>query len=79
METTLSNLVDSSFEHLFHSYGFCLVSTYKYEICNCLFDFISYLLDNHFSSLQLKQNNLAHLSQCLLRNTLKVQQCQSNA
>ncbi len=27
METTLSNFVDSSFEHVLHSYGFRLVST----------------------------------------------------
>ncbi len=69
METTLSNLVDSSFEHILHSYGFCLVSTYKYEICNYLFDFIFNLLDNRFPSLQLKQNSMAHLNQCLLWNT----------
>ncbi len=69
METTSSNLVNSSFEYVFHSYGLCLVSTYKYEICNCLFDFISYLLDNDFSSIQLKQNSMAQLNQCLLWNT----------
>ncbi len=32
MEITLSNLVDSSFEHVLHSYGLCLVSTYKSKI-----------------------------------------------
>jgi hypothetical protein len=32
METTISNLIDSPFEHVLHSYGFLLVSTYKYEI-----------------------------------------------
>jgi hypothetical protein len=32
MEKTLSNLLDSSFEHVSYSYGFCLISTYKYEI-----------------------------------------------
>jgi len=31
METPLLNFVDSSFEHLLHSYGLHLVSTYKYE------------------------------------------------
>jgi hypothetical protein len=51
METPLLNLVDSSFEHVLHSYGLHLVSTYKYEMNNCLFDSISYLLDNHLSSL----------------------------
>jgi hypothetical protein len=30
METSLSNLVDSSFEHLLHSYGLRLVSTFKF-------------------------------------------------
>jgi hypothetical protein len=75
METRLLNLVDSSFEYILHSYGLHLVSTYKYEIGNCLFDFISYLLDNYLSSLKLKQNNMAHLSQCLLLNTKNAQQC----
>jgi hypothetical protein len=55
METPSLNLVDSSFEHVLHSYDLHLVSTYKYEIGNYLFGFISYLLDNHFSTLELKQ------------------------
>jgi hypothetical protein len=71
MEITLSNLVDSSFEHVLHSYGLCLVSTYKYEIRNCFFDFIFCLLDNHLSSFQLKQNNMGHLNECLLLNKKK--------
>ncbi len=61
METPLLSLVDSSFEHVLHSYNLHLVLTYKYEISNCLFDSIFYLLDNHLSSLELKQNNIAHL------------------
>jgi hypothetical protein len=32
MEPPSLNLIDSSFEHLFHSYDVHLVSTYKYEI-----------------------------------------------
>jgi hypothetical protein len=36
METTLSNIVDSSFEHVLHSYGILMVSTCKYEIGNYL-------------------------------------------
>jgi hypothetical protein len=36
METTLSNIVDSSFEHVLHSYGILVVSTCKYEIGNYL-------------------------------------------
>jgi hypothetical protein len=75
MGTTLSNLVDSSFEHVLHSYGFHLVWMYKYEIGNCLFDYIYYLLDNDLSFLQLKQNNVAHLNECLLLNIEKTQQC----
>jgi hypothetical protein len=54
METLSLNFVDSSFEHVLHSYGLHLVSTYKYEIGNYYFYFISYLLDNHLSSLELK-------------------------
>jgi hypothetical protein len=75
METLSLNLVDSSFEHVLHSYGLHLFSTYKYEIGNCFFDFISYLLSNHLSSFELRQNNMAHLHQCLLLNTEKIQQC----
>jgi hypothetical protein len=40
METPLLNLVDLSFEHVLHSYGLHLVSTYKYEIRNCPFDYV---------------------------------------
>jgi hypothetical protein len=75
METPLLNLVDSSFEHVLHSYGLHLVLTYKYEIGNCFFDSISYLLDNYLSSFQLRQNNMVHLNQCLLLNIEKAQQC----
>ncbi len=57
------------------SYGLHLISTYKYEICNCHFDSITYLLDNHLSSFELKQNNMAHLNQFLLLNIKKTQQC----
>ncbi len=61
METFLS------FKHVLHSYVLHLVSTYKYEISNCLFDSIFYLL----SFLQLRQNNMTHLNECLLFNTKK--------
>jgi hypothetical protein len=71
METLLLNIVDSSFEHVLHSYGRLIISTHKYEIKNCLFYFISYLLDNHLSSFQLEQNNMARLNQCSLLNTKK--------
>jgi hypothetical protein len=75
METPLLNLVDSSFEHVLHSCGLHLVSIYKYEIFNCLFDSIFYLLDNHLSCLKLRQNNMAHLNQSLLLFKEKIQQC----
>jgi hypothetical protein len=61
METFSLNLVDPSFEHVLHSYGLHVVLTYKYEIDNCIFDFISYLLDNHLSSLELRQNSMAYI------------------
>jgi len=63
METHSLNYVNSSFEHALHSYGLHLASTYKYEIGNYLFDFISYLWDNHLSSLELRQNYKANLKQ----------------
>ncbi len=74
METILSNLVDSSFEHVLYSCGFCLISTYKYEITTLFFS-KSYLLDTHLSYLQLRQNSMAHVNQCLLLNTKETQQC----
>jgi hypothetical protein len=75
METPSINFVDSSFKYVLHSYGHHLISTYKYEMGNCLFNSISYLLDNHLSSLELRQHNMTHLNQCLLLNTRKTQQC----
>jgi len=75
MYRPLLNLVDSSFEHLLHSYGLHLVSTYKYEIGNYFFDSIFYLLNNDLSSFQLRKNNITHLNQCLLLNIKKSQQC----
>ncbi len=65
METSLS------FEHALHSYGLCLVSMYKCGINNCFSYYISYLLDSHLSSFQLKQNSMAHLNECLLLNIKK--------
>ncbi len=59
METLSLNFVDSSFEH--HSYGLHVVLTYKYEISNCFFYYISYLLDNHLSSFELRQNSMAYI------------------
>jgi len=61
METPALNLVDSSFEHVLHSYGLHVVLTYKYEIGNCLFYSIAYLLDNHLSYFELRQNNMAYM------------------
>jgi len=74
MEPPSLNLVDSSFEHLFHSYDVHLLSTYKYEIGYYFFDSISYLLDNHLSYFELMQNNMTHLNQCLLLNIEQAQQ-----
>ncbi len=71
METPLLNLIDSSFEYVLHSYGLHLISIYKYEIGNYLFDSIFYWSDIHVSSFELKQNNMAHLNQCLLLNIRK--------
>jgi len=42
METFTSYFVDSLFKHVLHSCDLCLVSTYKHEMDNCFFDFISY-------------------------------------
>jgi hypothetical protein len=75
METTSSIFFYSPFGHVLHSYGFRLVSTYKYETCNYLFNSISYLLDNHLSSLQLRQISMTHLNECLLVNTKITQEC----
>jgi hypothetical protein len=40
-----------------------------------VFKFISYLLNNHLSSFQLRQNSMAHLNECVLLNIKKTQQC----
>jgi len=45
------------------------------DLDNYFCDYIFYLLDNHFSFIQLKQNNMAHLNECLLLNIKKTQQC----
>jgi hypothetical protein len=73
METFTSNIVNSSFEHVLHSYGFHLISTYTYEVGNYFFDSIFYWLENQLSFLQVKQNSMTHLSQISLLNTKKAQ------
>jgi hypothetical protein len=75
MEVFTSNLVNPSFEHVLHSYDFCKISTYKYEVKKYFFDSISYLLNNQLSYLKVRHNNMAHLNQCLLLNVEKIQQC----
>jgi hypothetical protein len=75
MKILLLNLIDSSFEHVLHSYGLHLISTKKYEICNSFLYYISYLLYNQLSSLELRQNGMAHLNKCLLLNRKRIQQC----
>jgi hypothetical protein len=62
------NLVDSSFEHILHWYGRHLVSIWKYEIGKKKLDSRTYLLNNHLSSFELRQNNMVDLNQCLLLN-----------
>jgi hypothetical protein len=48
-------------------------SNFNIQIWNMqlFFDYISYLLDNHLSSFELRKNNMAHLNQCLLLNIKK--------
>jgi hypothetical protein len=36
-----------------------------YDVSNCLFDSISYLLKCSLTSFQIKQNNMQYLKQCL--------------
>ncbi len=74
MDIFISNLVNSSFEHVLHLYGFHIVSTYTYEVSNCIFDFISYLLDQ-LSSFEMSQNSMTNLNIFLLLNIKKAQQC----
>jgi hypothetical protein len=59
---------------LYSSY-FHLVSTYKYDVGNYLFDSIFYWLKCSLTSLQIKQNNMQYLKQCLTLNTQKTQEC----
>ncbi len=50
---------------------------FNIQIWNKQFSFLFYilLLNNHLSSFEMGQNNIAHLNQCLLLNTKKTQQC----
>jgi hypothetical protein len=50
-----------SFDDVLISSNLCLVSTYKYDVGNCIFDSISYLLKCSLTSLQIKQNNMQYL------------------
>lgn len=72
MEIFTLNLLDSLFELVLRSYEFFLVSTYKYEVNNCLLYFIFYLLDDQLLSLQVKQIGITHLNQFLLLNEKKM-------
>jgi hypothetical protein len=54
----------------------CLNSRYHYEVGNCLFDSISYLMKYSISSLSLRQNSMNYLKHCLILNIPKAQQCQ---
>jgi hypothetical protein len=58
-----------SFNDVLSSSNIHLVSTYKYDVGNCLFDFISYLLKCLLTSLQIKWNSMQYLKQCLTLNT----------
>jgi hypothetical protein len=60
-----------SFNDVLSSTNICLVLTYKYDVGNCLFDFISSLLKCSLTSLQIKQNSMQYLKQCLTSNTQK--------
>jgi hypothetical protein len=50
-----------SFNDVLFSSNFRLVSTYKYDVGNCLFDFIFYLLKSSLTSLQIKENSMQYL------------------
>jgi hypothetical protein len=64
-----------SFNDVLISSNLCLVSTYKYDVGNCLFAFISYLLKCSLTSLQIKKNSMQYSKQCLTLNTQKTQEC----
>jgi uncharacterized protein (DUF934 family) len=49
-----------SFNDVLSSNNLHLVSTYKYDVGNCLFDSISYLLKCSLTSLQIRQNNMQY-------------------
>jgi uncharacterized protein (DUF934 family) len=42
-----------------------------YDVGNCLFDSISYLLKCSLTSFQIKQNSMQYLKQCLTLNSQK--------
>ncbi len=57
MENFASNIVNLLFEHVLHSYGFHIISTYKYEGHN---SFIFNFIIEYIISLG-NQKNMTHL------------------
>lgn len=51
---------------------------YRYIIGNCLFAFVSYLLNHELSSISLRMNIIYHLEYCLYLNTSKAQETHHN-
>ncbi len=64
-----------SFNDVLYSCNLCLISSYSYDVGNYLFDSISFLLKYSLTSLQIRQNGMQYLKECLTSNTQKTQKC----
>jgi hypothetical protein len=60
-----------SFNDVVYSCNLHLISSYSYDVGNCLFDSIFYLLEYSLTSLQIRQNNMQYLKECLASTTEK--------
>jgi len=49
-----------SFNDVVYSCNLCLISSYSYDVGNCLFDFTSYLLKYSLTSFQIRQNSMQY-------------------
>jgi hypothetical protein len=65
--------VSLSFEEVLLLSKLYLNCRYHYEVGNCLFDSVSYLMKYSISSLSYRENSMNYLKYCLILNILIIQ------